>query len=178
MKDKQFLIYKITNLIDNKFYIGAHITNNINDGYMGSGKKIKYAIKKHGIKNFTKEILYILESKEEMYEKEYEEINKVLHLDNCYNIITGGHGGYPLNTNKVIVKDSNGNTFKVDKNDPRYISGELVSWNKGIKQSAEINLKRSKTLKGRIPWNKLPEETKPQRKEAKRMRRKLKKLSA
>ena len=38
---KHYLIYKITNLINNKIYIGQHVTTNVNDDYMGSGDHIK-----------------------------------------------------------------------------------------------------------------------------------------
>jgi hypothetical protein len=86
-----YMIYKTTNLLDGKFYIGKHQTKNIDDGYLGSGKYLKAAIKKHGKENFKKEILEILETEEEMNLKEAE---LVVVSKDSYNLCEGGNGGF------------------------------------------------------------------------------------
>lgn len=86
-----YYVYKITNIINGNFYIGAHSTSNMDDGYMGSGKLIKRAILKYGIENFKKEILKFVDSKQEMYELEKE---LVVLNENSYNLKPGGSGGF------------------------------------------------------------------------------------
>lgn len=49
-----FYIYKVTNIINGKYYIGQHRTKKLNDGYLGSGTNIIRAIKKYGKENFKK----------------------------------------------------------------------------------------------------------------------------
>ncbi len=92
---KHYLIYQITNLINGKIYIGKHETFNINDEYMGSGTLIMRSQKKHGIKNFKKEILFEFKNKVEMDNKETELVNEefVLRKD-VYNLALGGIGGF------------------------------------------------------------------------------------
>lgn len=52
-----YYIYEVTNLINGKTYIGQHTTQDLNDGYMGSGANLLKAFKKYGRFNFKKEIL-------------------------------------------------------------------------------------------------------------------------
>ena len=90
-----YTIYKITNLLDNKIYIGKHQTKDLNDDYMGSGKQLKYAIKKHGSENFKKEILFIFDNEDEMNVKEAELVTEEFVLeDTNYNLCPGGKGGW------------------------------------------------------------------------------------
>lgn len=90
-----YTVYKITNKINDKEYIGKHQTDNLSDGYMGSGKYLKRAIAKHGIDNFVKEILYIFDSEIEMNAKETELVTEdFCKLKNNYNLCVGGKGGF------------------------------------------------------------------------------------
>lgn len=90
-----YTIYKITNKINDKIYIGKHQTDNLDDDYMGSGKYLKRAIEKYGRENFTKEILHIFESEDEMNAKEVELVSEdFVKRDDNYNLCPGGHGGW------------------------------------------------------------------------------------
>jgi len=91
----KYVIYKTTNLVDGKVYIGCHKTEDPNDDYLGSGTLLRRAIKKHGVANFRKEILHIFDSAEEMFDKEVELVNEdFVSRRDTYNIKNGGHGGW------------------------------------------------------------------------------------
>ena len=120
-----FYFYKITNKINNKFYYGVHSTNDLNDGYMGSGTGIRNAINKYGVENFIKEYVRFFDNAEDMYLYEKQIVTRDLVKNKqCYNITTGGQrGGRP---GLVTTRDKDGNIFVVPTDDPRYVSGELV----------------------------------------------------
>jgi group I intron endonuclease len=78
------------------YYVGCHQTDDLNDGYIGSGKHLKRAIKKYGEDNFKFEILYILPTKEEMFKIEKEIVSEEFVKDPLtYNLKIGGSGGNP-----------------------------------------------------------------------------------
>jgi hypothetical protein len=89
-----YTVYKVTNLINGNYYIGVHKTNDPNDSYMGSGKRIRRAIEKYGLTNFSKEILFIFENEEDAYLKEKELLSDIWNLQECYNCTEGGLGSW------------------------------------------------------------------------------------
>lgn len=93
-------VYKITNLINNKKYIGKRSCKcpiEI-DEYMGSGVLMKKALKKYGVDNFSKTILKICDNEEEAFKWEsfYIESAKAYDRDDYYNIAAGGKGGFTV----------------------------------------------------------------------------------
>lgn len=109
-------IYKITNLLNNKFYIGKH-TQKIGkiDNYYGSGNIIKSAVKKYGIKNFKKEIISFHDTWCLAYMAEKLVLpENVVNNKQCYNMKPGGLGGAGLirseETKQKISKSHIGKT--------------------------------------------------------------------
>jgi group I intron endonuclease len=115
---KNMIIYKITNLITGKFYIGKSIYNN--SDYFGSGKILKQSIKKYGRENFIKEIIDTADNLNQLNEKEIFWINYYQSQNNDigYNITKGGEGGdvYTNNPNKEEIREKNIESAKKRKN--------------------------------------------------------------
>ena len=102
----KYIVYKITNLVNGKIYVGVHKTININDNYMGSGKLIRRSIKKHGIENFKKEYLHVFDNPDDMYNMESLIVNNDFLLsDNVYNIVNGGHGSFDYINQHILTPE-------------------------------------------------------------------------
>jgi hypothetical protein len=156
-----YFIYKTTNLINNKTYIGIHQTENIDDSYIGSGLHFLRAVKKYGKQNFKREILEFCSSYDELLSKERVYVNEDWVKDKSnYNLKTGGQSsGILSDESKMKIS----NTLK-----SKYASGELVpnyiapyvATDEQKKQISETLKNKystgeliSKTI-GKEPWNK------------------------
>lgn len=89
-----FIVYCTTCTVTKKWYVGVHSTNNLDDGYLGSGKILKRSIEKYGIDNHVRRILFECKSIEEAYSLESTIVNEsILKYDKCMNLVIGGNGG-------------------------------------------------------------------------------------
>ncbi|MFW6130730.1 MAG: terminase large subunit domain-containing protein, partial [Atribacterota bacterium] len=89
---KYYTVYSIKNLVNGKIYIGFHSTNDLDDGYLGSGKYIKRAVEKYKPENFEKEYIAILDNEEDAIKLEREIVNEeFVKRDDTYNISIGGN---------------------------------------------------------------------------------------
>lgn len=95
LKDKKYhFIYKTTNLLNGRYYYGMHSTTNLKDGYLGSGKKLRYSIRKYGVENFKCEILEYCDDRKSLADRERELITEdTLKNPMCMNLTLGGVGG-------------------------------------------------------------------------------------
>ena len=142
-------LYRITNKLNHKIYIGCHATDNLDDGYLGSGKAIKNAVNKYGPDNFEKTILEFFDDMDSMFKAEASVVTRefISQADN-YNIAEGGKGGYkgaevyadPVRNSKLsaankglaTAKDPKGKIIRISTDDPRWETKELVGHTVGM----------------------------------------------
>ena len=152
-------IYKITNQINGKIYIGKHSTDNLDDGYMGSGILICKAEKKYGLENFTKEYLAFCDTEEKLnwFEKFY--IKKYKAKEVGYNLTDGGDGhlGFIMTeeTKQKLSEANKGKTLseetkqKLRKPKTEETKQKLSEAKKGKTFSEEHKQKLSEAHKGK-----------------------------
>jgi group I intron endonuclease len=139
------IIYKTTNLVNGKIYIGQDKYNN--PRYLGSGKILNFAIQKHGLENFKKEVIEECGSKEILNEKEkfwisyYNSTNRKIG----YNIALGGDGGDTISNHPSKNKIGERHSNWVKENNPakgrKKTDSEIENWRRSYigKYKGETN---------------------------------------
>ena len=87
-------VYKTTNLINGKIYIGQHKSESFDENYYGSGRYLRNAVNKYGIDKFSVEIIDVAQDKSALNLLEKKWI-RFYRKRGCamYNIANGGEGG-------------------------------------------------------------------------------------
>jgi hypothetical protein len=126
---KYHYIYKTICLVNERYYIGMHSTDDLEDGYVGSGKRLWYSINKYGKENHKIEILEFLPNRKKLKEREKEIVNEELVLDvNCMNLQLGGGGGFISEDQQRRRAIAGGNVHKEKlKNDKEYRK-KFIKW--------------------------------------------------
>lgn len=135
-------VYKTTNLINNKIYIGQHKTckEELDKNYFGSGVYLQHAINHYGIENFSCEIIEWCDSKAKLDEREDYWIKYFNSQDNTigYNIKDGGTGGFE----HIDSKGSNNAMYGVHRygeDNPNY--GNL--WSEESRQKMSVTIAKN-----------------------------------
>lgn len=94
--DKRFhIIYRTVNLVTGEYYTGMHSTDDLDDGYLGTGSIIKEQIDRYGRECFRRTILEHLPSREALKQREAQLITpEMLRDPKCMNVKFGGDGGW------------------------------------------------------------------------------------
>lgn len=154
-----YTIYKTTNRVNHRYYIGIHKTNKPHDGYLGSGKAIKSAIKRYGRHNFSKEVLFITEVEQEAYAKEVELVSFALLDPRCYNMNEGGRGGFTLiNKNRhlypnpmkdPVIKAKNQES-RIRNTTPESLERKKLAGQANIRKAIAFNLGRKRPRQSKL----------------------------
>lgn len=122
-------------------YVGVHRTDNLGDGYMGSGRLLNQAKKKYGTENFSKEILQTFQTPYEMFKAETQLVNEdFVRSKRTYNTRIGGRGG-PENSRETEY-------FRSGEHSKNYLLTKQKAWkeNKKLRQERIEQYYKNPTL--------------------------------
>lgn len=143
-----YLLYKITNNINGKIYIGKHKTNRLDDEYFGSGKILNFAKAKYGLENFTKTILFYCANEEEMNLLEKTVVTpEFCQRDDTYNLKAGGEGG-----GQKGIKRSESTKARMRAAQKKQDHSKFIESGKKTRFTGNEGF-AYRYKKGHIPWN-------------------------
>lgn len=159
-------IYKTTNLINGKIYIGQHKSKVFDQKYKGSGMIIRLAFDKYGFDNFKTEIIEWCNTFEELNQKEeyYIEYYNSRNEKIGYNIRIGGIQSRMSESSREkihlnsLINPNYGMKGKKQSELCKKINSTIHKGcspaNKGQKMTEEQRQKCIISHLGQIPWNK------------------------
>lgn len=148
-----------------------HSTSNLEDGYMGSGRRLRHSIRKYGKESHKREILEFFDCREALVEAEKKAITDDMLGDvNCMNLMSGGTGGLisfehmnrisSLGNDKLDFLRKNDSEWMQKRrlglsvankkvyDEGRRIKENVFDWT-GLKHSEETKQKISESIKGK-----------------------------
>lgn len=148
MSRKQYIIhyiYKTTNIITGKFYIGMHSTFDIDDDYLGSGKYLWRSIKKYGKENHKKVILEFCKDRIELKKREKEIVNEdMIHDKMCMNLTIGGEGGFSIEQQRENNRRSQLSQKILRETNPVWVKNRCNKISKNIKKQFDNGIRERK----------------------------------
>ena len=147
------IVYLTTNTLNGKIYIGVHSTEDLDDGYLGSGHGIMRALKKHGRHNFVRQILHHCLTDVEAYTIEESIVDAdFIKRRDTYNHVTGGQASglgrkYSDESKQQMSKSASARIRKPHSEETK-LKMSQTQQNKTAEQKAEIAKKLSKVNKG------------------------------
>jgi group I intron endonuclease len=150
-----FIIYKVTNLVNEKIYIGQTIhtiqrrkREHINNARGGSSMALYRAMRKYGTDNFVFEPICYCTSREEASSKEIEMIkllnSKARHVG--YNMTDGGEGANGCHPSEETRAKMRAKILSPETKEKIRRAGI------GRRHTEETKIKMSKAQRGHIPW--------------------------
>jgi hypothetical protein len=133
--------YKTTCDVTKRYYVGMHSTNNLDDGYMGSGKRLRYSIRKYGEENHTKEILEFFETRELLVEAEKKIITEdMIDDERCMNLVKGG-GGFTSEYARECVKKSIAKQKILRETNPDWVEHKRKTQSNAVKMQYDTGVR-------------------------------------
>jgi hypothetical protein len=142
-------VYKCTHKFTSEFYFGYRKANKVPAELdLGIVYRTSSKIVKSNFDNYHYEIIAIFYSSADAHMFEQSLIKE--SWDNPLLLNKAVNGYAPTNKNLVVVKDRHNVRFRVSVNDPRYILGELVYYQKGVPISEDHKRNISNSQKGHV----------------------------
>jgi len=110
-----------------------HSTDNLEDGYIGSGKQLWRSVKKHGKENHDTEILETLPDRSSLKEREKHIVNEEFIKDKmCMNLMVGGTGGFISKEHYLRISAAAAIVLKELRKNPEWVENKRAAVSKGL----------------------------------------------